>query len=296
MRTTALLVLAALTPAVAAQEAIDLKWSLKEGTTFYANSVTDMDMKMSLMGMDVNLTMKMTGVQKFKVTAAKPKATTVEMTMLDMKMEAGGVPGGIPGLGDIGERVKGAVITATLDDKFTVTKVEGYDKFLDKLAGDDEGMRKIMKQQFSEATVGQMVSQVFAIGPGKPVKVGESWTRTNKMPAGGFEAAVKEKYTLSGVTDGVAKIGVAMDMTFKAGDTFPGLPDGVTVEKFDMKADKFTGTLLFDTKAGRLTENKTAGDIDGAMTISAGGNKVDMTMKIKMKQATTVTDKNPVKD
>jgi hypothetical protein len=284
------------TQAVPAQETVSLKWTFKEGTTFYANSITDMDMKMSFMGQDIDLKMKMTAVQRFKVTAATPKATTIEMTMLTMKMEAEGIPGGIPGLGDLGDRVKGATITATLDEKQAVTKVTGYDKFLEKLAGDDENLKKVMKQQFSEAAIGQMVSQVFSFGPDKPVKVGDSWNRTDKMPAAGFEAVVKQKYTLTGVTNDVAKIGLAMDMAFKAGDSLPGLPEGVKLEKFDMKADKFTGTLLFDTKAGRLTENKQEGTMDGSMTLGLGGQKVDMTMKIKLKQVTTVTDKNPVKD
>ena len=295
-RALALALFVVLAPLATAQEAVSLKWTLKEGTQFYANSVTDMDMKMSFMGQDIDLKMKMTAVQRFKVTAAQPKATTIEMSMLTMKMDAEGIPGGIPGLGDIGERVKGATITATLDENLAVTKVTGYDKFLDKLAGEDENVRKMMKQQFSEASVGQMVSQVFSFGPNKPVKVGDTWNRTDKMPAAGFEAVVKQKYKLASVDNGVAKINADMDLSFKAGDTLPGLPEGVKLEKFDMKADKFAGTILFDTQAGRLTENKQEGTMDGSMTLGLGGQKVEMTMKIKMKQVTTVTDKNPVKD
>src|SRR5205807_1720845 len=138
-------------------------------------------------------------------------------TFVQMDMKMTGLPGGgVPGLGGIGERVKGATITATLDDKMEVTKVQGYDKFLDKLAGDDAAVRKQMKAQFSDATVSQMFSQVFSFAPAKPIQVGDTWTRTDKMPAGGMEATVKQKYKLDSVSGGVAKVSVTGDVTFKA--------------------------------------------------------------------------------
>jgi len=299
MRTAYVLTALVLGTATAgAQDTVTLKWDLKEGTTFYTKGVTDMDMEMAFAGKSIGMKMKITAVQKLKVLEAKPGATKVEMTMLGMEMtaEADGLPGGIPGLADIGNRVKGATITATLDDKLAVTKLEGYDKFLDKIADGDEAVKKQMKAQFSEATVGQMFSQVFAFAPDKAVKVGDTWTRTDKVPAGGLEATAKQKYKLDSVSGGVAKIALTGDLVFKVGDGIPGLPDGVKVEKFDMKAEKFDGTLLFDTKAGRLTENKLDMTLNGAITIAAGGQKVEMTMKIKAKQTATVTDKNPMKD
>jgi hypothetical protein len=299
MRTTFVLAALVFTGApVGAQDAVTLKWSLAEGTTFYTKSVTDMDMQINVLGQSIDMKMKVSGVQRLKVLSAKPGATKIEMTMTSMEMSVEGLPGGagIPGLDAIGDRIKGATLTATLDDKLAVTKLEGYDKFLDKLAGDDAAVRKQMKTQFSEATVGQMFTQVFSFAPDKSVKVGDTWNRTEKMPAAGMEATVKQKYKLDSVTDGVAKIGLTGDVTFKAGQGFPGLPEGVDVSNFEMKAEKFAGTLLFDTKTGRLTENKTDMDLNGSVTISANGQKIEMTMKIKAKQTATVTDKNPMKD
>ena len=282
----------------AAQEEVTLKWTLKEGTTFYAKNVTDMDMTMQVLNMDVDMKMKITVVQRFKVLSVKPGATKVEMVIqkMDMEMTSDKLPGGIPGLGAIGERVKGSTVTATLDDKHAVTKIEGYDKFLEKLAGDDDMLRKQMKQQFSEETVKQMFSQVFAFAPDKPVKIGETWTRTDKMPAAGLEAVVKQKYKLESVSDGVAKIALTGDLTFKAGKSFPGLPEGLEVKKFDMKAEKFASTLLFDTRAGRLTENKMDMGMKGDMSMAFGGQTIDISMKVKARQITTVSDKNPVVD
>jgi hypothetical protein len=290
----AALALAAPAPA----QDVSLKWTLKEGDLFYTNTVADMDMTMTVLGTDVNVKMKMTGVQRYKILSAKPGATKVELTMLALKMTAEGLPAGAGGVGDIGDRVKGATVTATLNDDMEVTKVEGYDKFIDKLAGDNEAERKQMKTQFSETAVGQMVSQVFSFAPAKAVKVGDTWNRTDKVPTGGFgDASVKQKYKLDSVTDGVAKLGLEGDMSFKAGDgAIPGLPEGVKVTKFDLKADKITGTVLFDTKAGRLKETKQNMSFSGTIAMSANGMDLEMKMKIKGTQTATVTDKNPTKD
>ena len=76
---------------VMTQEPVTVKWSLKEGQTFYAKAVTDMDMSMGILGMNVDLKMKTTAVQRFKVAAVKDGSTTVEMTFLDMTMSAEGL-------------------------------------------------------------------------------------------------------------------------------------------------------------------------------------------------------------
>ena len=283
-----------------AQEPVTVKWSLKEGQTFYAKAVTDMDMSMGILGMNVDLKMKTTAVQRFKVSSVKDGATTVEMTFLDMSMTAEGLPGGggLPGLGDVGEKIKGAKIGAVLDDQMQVTKLIGYEKFLDKIAGDDDAARAQLGAQLSEAAVGQMVSQAFTSVPPRPVKAGDTWSRTTKVPAAGLgDAVVKEKYTFDGVSNEMAKITVVGDMTFKAGKGgVPGLPPGVKVSKFSMKADQYKGTQLFDMKAGRLKEGKVDMVLKGSLAMSANGQDIEMTMRIKARQTTTITDRSPVVD
>jgi hypothetical protein len=295
MRTAAFL-LALITAPALAQDAVPLKWSLKEGDKFFAKSATDMDMSMMFMGQSIDIKMAVATVQRFKVIAAKQDSTTVEMTILSMETTAGGAANAIPGLGAAGEKMKGATLTAVLDDNMTVTKLQGYDKFLDKVAGDDAAARKQMQQQFSEATMSQMFSQVFSFGNNKPVKLGDTWSRTEKMTVGGLDTVVKMKYKLDSINSGIAKMGWTGDLTFKAGAGLPGLPPGVKIDNFEMKADKFGGVTKFDTKIGRLTESTQDADLNGSMTLAAGGQKIDMTMKIKVKQTLNIDDKNPIKD
>jgi len=281
-----------------AQEPVAIKWSLKEGQTFYAKGVADMDMSMAVFGQNVDMKITSTSVQRFKITAIKDGATTVEMTFLDMTTEVKGIPGGggLPGLGDVGDKIKGAKIGAVLDEKMEVTKLIGYEKFLDKLAGDDDAKRELFAAQFSEGVVGQMVSQVFASTPPGAVKVGDTWSRTTKVPAAGLgDAVVKEKFTLESVSNQVAKIGVTGEMSFKQGKGgVPGLPPGFKVSKFAMKADQYKGNQTFDLTAGRLRDSAVDMGMKGSMEISANGMDLAMTIRVKVKQSVKVTDKNPV--
>ena len=291
-----ILLLALIAAPAAAQDTVPLKWSLKEGDKFFAKTVTKMDMTVTAMGQSNDINMKITNVSRYKVLAAKQDATTIEMTVLSMEMAAGGGGPAIPGLDAIGERMKGATLSGILDSNMTVTKLEGYDKFLDKVAGDDKAMRKQLQQQLSETSMSQMFSQVFSFGPSKPVKVGETWTRSEKMTVSGMDATVKTKYKLDSLTSGIAILGMTGDVTFKAGTALPGLPEGIKVDKFDLKADKYSGSMKFDTKTGRLTESITNADMNGTMSLGLGGNKIDVEMKIKLKAEVTIDDKNPIKD
>jgi hypothetical protein len=281
----------ALAVAPAQSGPVTLKWSLKEGDLFYAKTVQDMDMSLGVLGMNQDIKQKMTTVLRFKVKSASAGATVVEMTYVEFSADGGG----IPGIAGIGEKLKGATITATLNDKLKVTKVDGYDKFIDSLSGGDENQKAMLKVIMSEATVQQMFSQTFAVAPGKPVAVGDTWTDSDKLsmgPLGDF--GLKQMFKLESVTDGVAKISSKVEMDFKPGGGGGALPFKIT--KADLKADKFGGIYSFDIKSGRLKEAVVDGSIGGSMTASANGQDIEITMKIKTKGTTTVTDKNPVRD
>lgn len=299
MRTASALALAAaLTaalppPGAAAQDAA-LRYKLKEGDTFYAKNVTDNDMAMEFMGNKVPVKMKMTMVQKFAVKSAQAGATTVEMTITDASMDAPGLPGG--GLGQIGEMFKGVTLTATLDENFDVTKVEGQDKLVDKLAKGDPAMKQMVQGMMGDAAVKQWFVVVFPPLPGKPVAAGGSWTRTDKMPFSGIgDMTVNKKLTLQGVTGGVATVKETATITFKpsAGGA-GGLPFKIT--KADLKTKDYTSTHQIDVAAGRLKESKTTMTMTGAMTMSAQGQEIEMQMDVKTTSTVTVTDRNPVKD
>lgn len=267
-----------------------LKWKLKEGDVFYNKSTVDTDQNFEVEGTSTDQKMTVRSVLRFKVTSAKPGATVVEMTFLENKVDAPGLPGK-----NAGNKLKDVTFTATLDDKMTVSKLEGYDQFLDAVSGGDEGQKKLMRAMMPETTIRQSFGQTFNISPEKPVAVGDRWERTDKMalgPLGSVET--KSAFRLDSVKGDVATIAMTGDLKFKPGDGDAGLPFKVT--KADLKAENFTGTHRFDVKAGRLTDSKMEMTMAGTMTIEVAGKTIDARMRQKLTTTGVVTEKNPVVD
>lgn len=280
----------ALLLAAAPGDIYELQWKLKEGEVFYNKSSVTMDQTMELMGQKVDQTIGIKTVLKFKVKSVKDGVTVVEMTYLDMKVDAGNLPGA-----NVGNNLKNVSFTATLNDKMQVTKLEGYDKFLEALAGDNAEQKKLMKAMMPESSIKQMFGQTFVIGPGKPIGVGGTWERKMAVAFGAIgNVETKESFKLDSVKGDLATIGVKGELTFKTGDGDSGLPFKIT--KADMKADKFNGTHTFDIKTGRVTESKVDMDMSGSMTIEAAGQSIDAKMSMKMKTVGVITEKNPIVD
>ena len=105
---------------------------------------------------------------------------------------------------------------------------------------------------------------------------------------------LKQTFKLDSVSGGIAKVSSKVEMEFKPGAGGGAFPLKIT--KADLKADKFVGTYAFDIKAGRLQDSTADGSIAGTMTASAMGQEIEISMKIKMKSGTTITEKNPVRD
>jgi hypothetical protein len=268
-----------------------LQWKLKEGDVFYNKTSVVMDQNIEVMGQTMDQKIEMKTVLKFKVKSVKPGGgAVVEMTYVENKFDAPGLPGA-----NVLDNLKNVTFTATLDDKMKVTKLEGYDKFLEAISGGDESQLKMMKAMMPEDTIRQAFGQTFAMTPDKPVAVGDTWERSDKLPFGPLgKVETKSAFKLEGVKGDVATIAMKGDLVFKAGDGGDDLPFKIT--KADLKAEKFTGTNTFDMKLGRLTGMKMEMEMAGTMTIGVAGMTIDAKLKQKMTTTGEVTDKNPVKD
>src|SRR5215208_1310238 len=96
-------------------DAHTLQWKLREGDVFYNKTTVSLDQTIEVMGQKIDQAITMKMVVKFKVTSVKAGTTVVEMTYLENKIDAAGLPGA-----NIGEKLKDVSFTATLDDKLKV--------------------------------------------------------------------------------------------------------------------------------------------------------------------------------
>jgi len=281
-------------PQARAQDAVNLKWSLKKGDTFYNKSTVVQDMKMGFMGQDIDVTIEIGTVTRYTVKSVEGDTAVIDVTYMSAAVDPkGAVP--LPGLGEMGKKVKGAALTLTLTGGREVTKVEGADKLMARFKDADEFQKQLAMGLFGEAPVREMVAMPFSLLPEKPVKVGDTWTRDEKMELQGLDVKGKDTFKLDSAAGGTAKVSMKSDLSIKAGAAgASGLP--FKVKKLDMKAEKATGGYTFDMTAGRLKDSTQDVVINGSMTVDAGGQALTITMKIKMKQTVAISDKNPVTD
>lgn len=268
-----------------------IQWKLKEGDVFYNKTGVVMDQTIEVMGQTMDQKIEMKMVLKFKVKSAKENGgAVVEMTYVDYKFDAPNLPGT-----NVLDNLKNVTFTATFDKSMKLTKLEGYDKFLDAIAGGDDSQKKMMKAMMPEDTIRQAFGQTFALTPDKPVAIGDKWERSDKLPFGPLgKVETKSTFKLDAVKGDVATISMKGDLSFKGGDGGDDLPFKIT--KADLKAENFTGTNTFDMKLGRLTGMKMEMEMAGTMTIGVAGMTIDAKLKQKMTTTGVVTEKNPVVD
>jgi hypothetical protein len=276
----------------AAPDEYNLAWKLKEGDTFYLQGKVVLAQTVNAAGQAREQEMTTETVTRYKIKSIKPGATVVEMTYLSNKATAKGMPGADAA----NDKLKGVVLTATLDAKMEVAKLQGYDGILDALAGNNEQQRAVAKGLLPEAAVKQMFNETFSLGVFGVQKVGNTWKRAASVPVAGLgEVETTTTYKLDAVKDDSAAVKWTATGKFKAGDgTIPGVP--LKVEKSDLTVDKLGGSYTFDLSTGRVRESKTQMEMGGTITFSANGKDIEVAIKQKLTQSATISDKNPIKD
>ncbi|MCI0703511.1 MAG: DUF6263 family protein [Planctomycetia bacterium] len=271
---------------------VNLKWKLKEGDTFYAKNRVVLEQTLTVMGKDVEQSTMTDTVVRYKVKTVTRTSTVVEMTYLSNKVAAKG----LPGADAVNDKLKGVTVTATLNAKMEVTKLEGYDKVLDALAGDDKTARAQLKVFMPEDILKQMFAETFGVTPPNPVQIGDTWKRSDKVPfAGSGTVTTSSTFKLDQVKGGVATVSWKGTGVFKIGESeLPGLP--VKLVKANLKSEKLTGTYTFDVPTGRVKESKMEMVMAGSMTFEGGGKEIDIDAKQKLTQSSVISDKNPIRD
>ncbi len=271
---------------------VNLAWKLKEGDTFYLSGQTSIEQTFTVMERQIPQKIMSENVVRYTVKSLKPGRTVIELTYLSNKSKAEG----IPGADAANDKLKGVTITATLDGKLEVVKLDGYDKAIEALAAGNEQAQTVLKGLLPETMIKQGLKETFSLVPGGATKLGGTWTRKDTLPLAGLgEVNVTNTSKLNSIKDGVAAVSWSAKGTFKAADgELPGLPFKLT--NADLKIEKLAGSFSFDLGAGRLKTTKTEMEITGSLTLSANGKDLPMEVKQKLTQSATISEKNPLKD
>jgi hypothetical protein len=289
--TLALAVLALAVPSALAADAVKLELKFQEGDTFYIETTNNTKQTMEFAGMKQESDSESTTVTRFKVLKVDKDATVIEQKIESMKNKTSG---GLPGADKIMDSLKGQTFKLTLNAKGEVTKLEGYDEFMKKLGSDNDATAKLLKSFMSEDTLKASAAESFAFLPDKAVNKGDTWKRTQAVPLGPLGNLKGETtYTDKGPGKDGQEITFEQTLAYsppKEDDA--GLPFKIT--KGEMKAEKASGTMVFDVSKGRLVRTDSTMKMKGSLTFEVAGTSTTLNLELAQNSKSRVSDKSPL--
>jgi hypothetical protein len=262
----------ALTAPAAAQ--VQLQWKFKEGEKFYLEEKFDNKSSLIFGCTPVKQDQKQYRVWSFVVKQRNADGSAV----LDVRIErwkyeaTGGMAGGEKAFEIMEPIFKQVPWTAQISAEGKMTRFDGYDQLLKKLAEAGPDVVKVFKGLANEEVFRMPLAMVFDVLPGIPAKPGASWKRVTYLSIGLLGGFTHDhEFTYVGPGDGGHKI------TFKGKYAFqPTKADaiavlGLKILKMEPKKNESTGKILFDNANGRLTYFEITMPLDGKMTLEVGG-------------------------
>jgi hypothetical protein len=305
-------------PAAPAPAAGDspITWKFTKDVPFYQEMTTQTVQNIKVQGLDVGQNQNQTFFFKFDPIKQEADKWVVKQTIEGVKMtiDIAGSPvsydstnEAAPGatntaLSEFFKALKGSQFILTIDKTMAVEKVDGRDDFVKKLTGTNRQLETLLNKILSEEAIKQMADPTFGVTPNKPVKAGDSWTKTVKLtlgPLGSYENTYTYTYTKQ--TGDVADIDVKVALKYtppaadQTGDTLPFKIKGGSINQVqDDKSNK--GTVKFNTKTGRIESSDVSVKMTGSLTLDIGGTTTEVSLTQDQKTSVKTSDKSFVPD
>lgn len=269
--------------AVPAHAQVTLEWKFKEGDTFYVEGISDTKQTIKVAGQAMPQDMEQTIVESFKVVKVDGSKVILERKIESVKMKSAG-PGAEEGE-KVAKKMEGCTFTITLTPKNReVNKVGGVEELQQKVVGDNPLLKMMMSSILSEDALRHGISDTFlAYLPPGPVKEGDKWKSKSKLSLGPVGSLVMEgEFTYKGKANEGGKKLDRIDGTWTIAYSPPKEDGGAMpfkITKGNIRAEKATGTYLFDAEAGRLVSRAFNMRMKGTMSISAGGQDLEMELE-----------------
>ena len=290
--------------AVPAHAQVQLEWKFKDGDKFYLETVNSFKQSMKTLGKELRQDLDM----DFVFSVAVQKVNSDKSAVLEEKVEsvtvknAGGPAGEIAAEDKFNQQIKGATFRFTVTPRGEVTKFEGYDDLVKRLAGDDPVNRKAVQAVLSEDYLKNAAADAFGLLPAGPVKEGSesSWGNDKKLetplgPLGSFTTTRTYSYEGKDTVGGkpVDKITFTGKATYSPPKSADAGPFPFQLTKGDLKVEDLSGTLFFDEAAGRLVQSTATMHVKGSMTVLVSGNTLDSELQQDRTVKTRLLDKPP---
>jgi len=236
-----------------------LKYNLETGKIYKQNMVTAMNMKMNVMGqeMNMNMTMEMnvnnevtgqqdgvfdirTTYQKIKTSVTSPASFVIDSDSPENSSDKS--------LGDVFKSLTEVPIDIQLSQTGKVLSVTGVDTLMEKLdAISNPQFKQMFSQQFSEKAIRESFERMSSYFPDKPIAINDSWDVAMNINTGGADIISKMNLTLKEVKDNIATLDCTGTLATPEGGAV------LQIQGADAKVSMNgvqTGTILMDIKTG----------------------------------------------
>jgi Family of unknown function (DUF6263) len=294
-----------------------LAWKFEKDKPFYQKMSTKTIQNIKVQGLDVGQNQEQTFFFKFEPLKEEAGKWIVKQTIegVQMKIDIAGNPvsydstneaaaaGTNTALSEFFKALKGSQFNLTIGKDMTIEKVEGREEFIKKLIQSNKQLEQLLNRILGEEAMKQMADPSFGVVPKDAKKVGDKWDRTVTLslgPLGSYKNTYNFTYKKQ---DGdKAEIDVAVELKYtppgadQGGETLPFKIKGGKIEQVkDEKANK--GTIIFNTKTGRLESSNISVKMNGSLDLDIGGTTTqvsltqDQTTEVQTQDKTFVPEK-----
>ncbi|HLJ11040.1 MAG TPA: DUF6263 family protein [Planctomycetaceae bacterium] len=275
---------------------------LPEGTTRKVETMTKIDQKMTIAGMDIDTDSSERSAMQ--ITTGKRDASgnvrvqeKTESLMVSTKIQGTEYEfdsanpentgaSAFEFLRPVHKALAKRVTTTVYDKDNKITQIE-FDQ--DPLNGLDEMARNLVKDQLDPEKIKNAANQDLQMFPTEAVNKGDSWERTAKRNLGaGQVMTVATRYTYEGETEKngkkydkiVSKV-LSVDLTVEetAAPMF-------SIKSSDLKPSDSKGELLYDRKLGEVVYTTSMVQITGDLVLVINGMDLDTKLELKMETST----------
>src|SRR5690606_17767685 len=183
----------------------ELRFNLRAGDKYLFSSIMKQHITQTVMGQQMKTTQDVTTDYIYDIRSVKDGITTIQVTFDKIKMDTD--VGGLQQISFDSDNPDAAsselkAISGLIGKSFSmqvnsegrVEKIEG----LAELIGSQEGAQsELLKQSFSDSSMAQSMNMMTNIYPGKPVNVGDQWTKSfSGVLAGMMQSDATSAFTL----------------------------------------------------------------------------------------------------
>lgn len=272
-----------------AQKAVKLSFDPEDGSKYEIKISTLTDMIQSMMGQEIPMTVQyditalydvrqIESNKEIQITYDKVKMITDVMgraSILDSEDQDTTAV-----VSKMFQSLKGLQITALVNDKGEVLKVNGSDELTKRLGNGNTQIEETIKNMISDKTIKNQLEQAFKIFPDRKVKIGDTWATLMHIETP-YKMTSDNIYSLKNIEATNVHLGITGTLSTNGEQTMDVMGQEIKV----LLAGTQSGSIVMDLKSGMTMSSSLTQHLKGNFLMM--GQEIPMTIKTTTRYDTT---------